>query len=165
MKSMIHTPLVRKRLSAFAIDALLFWAALLVLRLLTQELWVLSTVGTALFKACFFARDGFTGRSFGRSRMGIQVIRNNGLPVNPWRALLRNLTTLLWPVELGLLLFTGQRLGDWLTDTTVIDAPQGGYVESDASNYNVILLATIAFMLPALLRYLSCPVLSELCGM
>lgn len=77
-------------------------------------------LATALV-ALFFCKDNIAGRSIVKRLMGYQVVRERtGLPAGPFRCVVRNLFTVLWPIELVALLFNkGQRLGDLVAGTAL----------------------------------------------
>lgn len=71
--------------------------------------------------ALFCCKDSFNGRSPGKRVMGLQVVDNGTLEsASPMQCLVRNVTVIIWPIEMAfVLLRPGRRIGDWLAGTRV----------------------------------------------
>jgi uncharacterized RDD family membrane protein YckC len=66
-------------------------------------------------------RDSFTGKSIGRYVAKISVVdKTSRETISPMKAFIRNLFLLVWPIELIVLLFKGERIGDLITNSTVV---------------------------------------------
>ena len=120
--------LIFKRLIAFAID--LSSVALLGILLLyivigirmISKIMLLVTIIEALLLTLVFCRDIFTGRSLGRRICGLSVVDADSFhPVSEFRALVRNLFIVVWPIELVVLFLKKRRLGDIVTHTDVVE--------------------------------------------
>jgi hypothetical protein len=70
-------------------------------------------------------KDLINGRSIGKTLTNFRVVRiSDGLTAGPWRCLLRNLPTLLVPLEVIMLFISYRRLGDYLAHTRIDEAPE-----------------------------------------
>ena len=107
-----------------------------------------------LLVACYLNKDFLRGRSLAKGLFGLQVVDAGGQPANELRCCVRNLTVLLWPVEVLLLLGRRIRWGDTLAGTYVRRVPQGApswwqnmraYRLTRYSGYTLV--ATLAFVL------------------
>jgi RDD family. len=80
-----------------------------------------SIICIALFVFC--NKDLVNGRSIGKRIAGIGVKDHSDARIVPgkMRLFLRNITLILWPIELLLLLTAGKRLGDRLARTNVVE--------------------------------------------
>jgi uncharacterized RDD family membrane protein YckC len=115
-----------------------------------QESWAFG-----LLIAFYLNKDFLKGRSPAKRLLQLQVVDAAGQPANELRCFLRNVTALLWPVEV-LVLLLGQRtrLGDTLAGTYVSRlAPGAASIWQDvrtyrATRYSLYTLgATFAFLL------------------
>jgi uncharacterized RDD family membrane protein YckC len=79
--------------------------------------WV---VGAAIL--VYFNKDWFGGRSLAKRITGQEVVQvSSGRSADQFRCFVRNLTILVWPLEvLVTLLSPSRRLGDWLAGTQVV---------------------------------------------
>ena len=70
----------------------------------------------------YFNKDWFGGRSLAKRITGQQVVHvGSGLRADSLHCFLRNLTILVWPLELVVTLVSPRRrLGDWLAGTQVV---------------------------------------------
>ncbi len=70
----------------------------------------------------YFNKDILNGRSPAKRILKFQVVDNaTNLPASPLKCLFRNLTILIWPIEVLLICFNpSQRLGDKLANTKVV---------------------------------------------
>jgi uncharacterized RDD family membrane protein YckC len=88
----------------------------------TTEGSVYFTAWTALLICLYLNKDIFSGRSIGKRMTGLQITENIAEgPPGPLRCLVRNFFSLLWPLELVVLLFNpGRRVGDFVAGTRVV---------------------------------------------
>jgi len=70
----------------------------------------------------YFNKDSVFGRSIGKRILGLQVIDiRSGKPATPIQCLIRNLTILIWPVEVIFAIAnTRRRLGDFIARTQLV---------------------------------------------
>ncbi len=135
-----------KRLLAFIIDCfVLFVCYALVFMLSTLFTIKHLDLFIALFvTVCFYAREGFTGQGLGKRLLQLEVV-----PHNPIRLFLRNITLLLWPLELVFFLICGKRIGDLLFKCHVVEY-QGKKplsIHNIVLNFIIIAIATILLYL------------------
>jgi uncharacterized RDD family membrane protein YckC len=73
--------------------------------------------------AYYFLKDVYQGRSIGKRicKVAVRDIKDKNLTPNFWRLVLRNVTIMIWPVELIILLVSGRRIGDIIASTQVIE--------------------------------------------
>jgi uncharacterized RDD family membrane protein YckC len=85
--------------------------------------FLLPTVGKGGFYVVlvpYLNKDFLQGRSPAKRLLGLQLHEATGGPANELRAFLRNVTVILWPIEVLLLaLGSPKRLGDYLAGTHV----------------------------------------------
>ena len=85
--------------------------------------FLLPTVGKGGFYALlvpYLNKDFLQGRSPAKRILGLHLYQATDIPANELRAFLRNVTFMLWPVEVLLLaLGIQKRLGDYIADTHV----------------------------------------------
>jgi uncharacterized RDD family membrane protein YckC len=104
----------------------------------------------------YLNKDFLQARSPAKRLLGLQIQDATGAPANELRAFLRNVTVLLWPVEV-LLIAVGspKRLGDFLAGTQVVASATISSVRSwsqDVMGYRVTsyslytLLATLLYL-------------------
>jgi uncharacterized RDD family membrane protein YckC len=97
-------------------------------------LLLVPTVGKGGFYALlvpYLNKDFLQGRSPAKRLLGLQLHAAPGRPANELRAFLRNVTVLLWPVEVLLLALGSQkRLGDYLACTHVERSTSTAYPRS-----------------------------------
>jgi uncharacterized RDD family membrane protein YckC len=76
----------------------------------------------------YFNKDIYLGRSIAKRFLKLQVVDvKTGMPANPLRCLVRNLTIAVWPIEVIMALINSERrLGDYLAGTKLVayDAEQ-----------------------------------------
>lgn len=67
----------------------------------------------------YFNKDIFLGRSIAKRILGFQVVNHRtGLAAGPLRCLVRNLTIMLWPIEvIAALVNSNRRIGDYIAGT------------------------------------------------
>ena len=73
------------------------------------------------FGVLFLLKDSCHGASFGKHIMKIKVVDENNQRPAFFSLFLRNITLIIWPVELYLLFAHGTRLGEKLTNTKMIE--------------------------------------------
>ena len=81
-----------------------------------------ATYITLLGFALYFCKDIINGRSLAKRVAKLQVVDNNtGLAASPLQTFVRNLTCLLWPLEVIVArVNTSRRLGDFLAGTKLV---------------------------------------------
>ncbi|RAV20733.1 hypothetical protein DQG23_14605 [Paenibacillus contaminans] len=69
----------------------------------------------------YLLKDIYKGRSFGKRLLGIGVrdLDNDSVTPGAFRLLVRNVTIILWPIEIFLLVVSQRRLGDIIAKTNV----------------------------------------------
>ena len=81
-------------------------------------------IGTIIFilVSLYFNKDIINGRSPAKRILKFQVVdKDTNLTATPLKCLLRNLTIIIWPIEVLMTLFNpSQRLGDKLANTKVV---------------------------------------------
>lgn len=114
-----------KRLVAFLID----WIILIIINFIIQFIFigieqfnqkVMLWITMFVFFIAIF-KDIIGGASIGKRVFNL-YIGNQIEPIKPvkkYKLILRNLTYIIWPIEGILLLTTGKRIGDRITNTTV----------------------------------------------
>jgi uncharacterized RDD family membrane protein YckC len=123
-------------------------------------LLLLPAVGKGGFYALlvpYLNKDFWQGRSPAKRLLGLHLHEATGRPANELRAFLRNVTFLLWPVEVLLLVLgSPKRLGDCLAGTRVVRSTTAASTRSwdqDLVAYRVTpytfytLLATALYLL------------------
>ena len=72
--------------------------------------------------ALYFCKDIFNGRSIAKRILGLQIVNNSsGKVATPIRCFLRNITCVLWPIEvLVAITNTSRRLGDRIAGTKLV---------------------------------------------
>lgn len=77
-----------------------------------------------LFMLCpiiLLAKDSFQGRSLAKRIFKIQLVDTNGFIASPFRCFVRNLTVIIWPIEvIFVLISTERRLGDYIAGTKLV---------------------------------------------
>jgi uncharacterized RDD family membrane protein YckC len=72
----------------------------------------------------YLNKDFLHGRSPAKRWLGLHLQAANGVPANELRAFLRNVTAMLWPLEVLLIVAGSQkRVGDYLAGTQVVASP------------------------------------------
>ncbi|UOQ69184.1 hypothetical protein [Hymenobacter volaticus] len=105
----------------------------------------------------YLNKDFFNGRSPLKHLLGTQVRHTRGNPVNELQAFWRNTTLFVWPLEiLVVLLSRGKRIGDFITNTAVVETPADvNSWRQDVASYRAspytlyTLLATILYIVGA----------------
>ena len=69
----------------------------------------------------YFNKDFFNGKSIAKRITGLIVVKNNGTEVaSSLQCFIRNLTIVIWPIEILISLFSRQkRLGDFIAGTRI----------------------------------------------
>ena len=77
-------------------------------------------IGIIIF-GVYFNKDFFNGKSIGKRFTGLIVMKNNGNDVaSSLQCFIRNLTIVLWPIEVFISLFSRhKRLGDFIAGTRI----------------------------------------------
>ncbi len=72
--------------------------------------------------AIYFAKDSIDGRSIAKRIIKLQVVTaSTGVTAGPIRCCLRNLSIVIWPLEVFITLFSNsRRLGDCLAGTRIV---------------------------------------------
>jgi hypothetical protein len=72
--------------------------------------------------AYIYVKDSFTGRGLGKMAMNLSVVNaKNGEVASSKATLVRNIFTILWPIELLVLIIAKRRLGDMVAETDVVE--------------------------------------------
>jgi uncharacterized RDD family membrane protein YckC len=83
-------------------------------------IWVNKWIVTIIILVVGFNKDYFRGKSIGKRAFGLAVMKNSKGTATKLQCFIRNLTFVLAPVEVFILLFSRQRrLGDLLAGTKV----------------------------------------------
>jgi uncharacterized RDD family membrane protein YckC len=95
----------------------------------------------------YFNKDIYLGRSLAKRALKLQVVDiKTNKPANPIRCLVRNLTIILWPIEVVVGLINNERrIGDFIAGTklTAFDPAQ----HKEQANWLLILIAIVASIL------------------
>lgn len=91
----------------------------------------------------YFNKDIFLGRSPAKRIFKLQVIDNKtNLPANSLRCLLRNLTIIIWPIEvIAGLINNERRLGDFIAGTKLV--PYDAEQHKAQANWPLMIIALI----------------------
>ncbi len=102
----------------------------------------------------FLCKDLFGGRSPGKRSQNLQLVMKDGSgPVSNLRMVLRNITIIIWFVELVMYFANPkQRLGDMLCGTTVVNATEENKQETD--NGKVAITIGIVFLVLCVVCFL-----------
>lgn len=97
--------------------------------------------------SAYFNKDIFSGRSPAKRILKMQVIDNKtGQVANPIKCLVRNLTTILWPLEvIFVLIDPKRRLGDKIAGTRIDFVENPEKIKMDRSKFIFALLISIGF--------------------
>jgi uncharacterized RDD family membrane protein YckC len=84
-----------------------------------EQLW--TTIYSCLLGSIYFNKDALLGQGIGKKICRLQVIdRKTKKAANPLKCLLRNITILIWPLELAVVLFKkNRRIGDLIANTEI----------------------------------------------
>lgn len=146
--------MIKKRLLAFLIDFTCLGCLLILVDIICiwYDVPIANIIFTSFLLALFFCRDSFTGKSLGRTIIGIIVVDSRTLlQATPTKTILRNLFLILWPVEFIAIMIHKQRLGDVISNTTVIDfkiAPRIYLMQSILAVLFLWILISMLFILP-----------------
>lgn len=95
----------------------------------------------------YFNKDIYLGRSIAKRALKLQVVDiSTNKPANPLRCLVRNLTIILWPIEVVVAIINNERrIGDFIAGTklTTFDPEQ----HQGQVNWTLIILAVLTSML------------------
>ncbi|MBR5236911.1 MAG: RDD family protein [Clostridia bacterium] len=117
---------MNKRILAFLVD---YFASMIILALvglfsflnITNRFWS-QLYGILLFFCVFIIcfKDIFAGQSFGKRIMKLKVVSLENKQPNVLVLLIRNITLLVWPIEVLLVLLDKPRIGDVIAKTKVV---------------------------------------------
>lgn len=120
----------RKRMVAFIIDVIFFAVIMIAAALIATSVSgitifekAIAIIGAIIMQISMlgvFLKDVFFGMSIGKKITGIRVISCDGGNISILQAIFRNITFLIWPIEILLLLDGRERLGDRLSKTKVV---------------------------------------------
>ena len=141
-----------RRLAADAVDFILCVLCALALtvlpafiasgfRLGKTAMLILAAAMTFIF---FLFRD-FTGRSMGKRLFGLKIVGWDGKSASPFQRLRRNLSLLLFPIEILLIIAGYDTLGDSLALTCVVEYKSTGVPRMRKGN-NFVRKATLALL-------------------
>ncbi len=151
-----------RRLIADIIDVLTCALASVILTLLPAYLASGMKLGKiaiialfAIMTFVFFQLRDLFGTSVGKKRMKLKLVSWDGKSVKTWRRVRRNLTLLLFPLEIMFIVFGFDTLGDHLSMTSVVRADSEGVPPMKKGNAAVrtITLALFFSVLGALVIY------------
>ncbi len=115
-----------KRLFAFIIDwiilSIIGISAVFIYTEIKQQISPQIILRVTMFAYIIFLfRDIIGGASIGKRIFNLYIGNSNEpiRPIKKYKLILRNFTCIIWPVEGILLLTTGKRIGDYMTNTTV----------------------------------------------
>lgn len=127
------TQTILLRLAAFVVDALLMALLLIIpatvisyaaaqlggsIKVVSLVWWV----ALAILLLTLLFRDGYRGRSVGKRLLGLKIMTPDGRPCGYVRSFVRNVTLILLPVEILLVLRRNSlRVGDRLAKTSVVE--------------------------------------------
>lgn len=122
------------------------------------------TLGYGIFIFLILNKDFYSSRSIGKRILGYKVVNSKGLAASKTQCLIRNITILLWPIEVAFLLINpNRRLGDFIAGTKIIESDKisnsSTFEEIRTRNYNIsvlwsllsILFTSILTLIPKLL--------------
>ena len=134
-----------ERVIAFYIDlCILVFVYAFILIVAKSSSYIFIVALSVFFIMCFLGRDGFTGQSIGKRLLGLEVV-----PLSPIRLFLRNISLLVWPLELVYFIIRGKRISDVILNCQVIKAQGKKHVHRrDAvKNAAIIAITTIVVSL------------------
>lgn len=115
-------------------------------KVLNPGTWTMVFVFSIVY-AVYFNKDIFAGRSIGKRALKYQVVNNKtGLVASPYKCLVRNLTTILWPIEvIAALINPSRKIGDFIAGTKIqaTEVPQ----ERETSKSELVFCFLIAYLL------------------
>ena len=114
----------RKRLLSAFLDHCIVSLVGVPIAMLIDELTSIAWLGIAVAGFIYLNKDCLKGRSLAKRILGLAVVDHPaGITASPIRCMLRNLTIVLWPVEVVLLLRNPtRRLGDYFAKTECVDS-------------------------------------------
>ncbi len=99
----------------------------------------------------YFLKDSFSGRSIAKRILKLQVVNNiTGLPATPLQCFVRNLFTIIWPIEgIVALINTSRRIGDYVAGTRLVayDVEKNAAYKSKYLQIPVAALLSFSLML------------------
>ena len=119
---------MQKRILAFLIDHIILCFVFVLIGMVEMYVitsfefyWKLYYVSLLIFMFVYFFKDIINGQSIGKRMMKIKVVdMNDNTPATP-NLIIRNITILIWPIEVLLILLGKPRLGDKLAKTKVVN--------------------------------------------
>ena len=118
--------LIKKRFKSFLIDITILGALglfILVILMANTDMSFLCIIGlvTAIIYSLFFCKDVVNGQSIGKRIFKLQVVTEKGRAVSLRDIIIRNMVTLLQPIDVIYMINNeGKRLGDIVCKTKVI---------------------------------------------
>ncbi len=105
-------------------------------------------LGVLVF-SIYFNKDAIKGRSPAKRMLGFIIIDNKtGKIANPIQSVIRNLTIILWPIEVIFSIFSPQRrMGDFIAGTKVIDDNKTLETELKTGQIIIAIIIGILFLL------------------
>lgn len=94
----------------------------------------------------YFNKDIYLGRSIAKRMLKLQVVDNKtNKPANPLKCFVRNLTVILWPIEVVVALINNERrIGDFIAGTKL--TPFNPEQHSAKANWMLIVVSVILSM-------------------
>lgn len=137
-----------KRLVAFYIDliSILFPGAIISLFMDEHPLTII--IVFSLIFSLILNKDILDGQSLGKRILKLKVVKKKGQST-PSRLIccIRNIFLFLWPIDLFLILFTGKKLGDYITQTEVVTKTNA----TEAVTRNVITRSILFIIITAVI--------------
>ncbi len=136
----------KKRLLAATIDFALIMliSQVFVFMSFIEQNYLMKITFSIMF-SLFLCRDNLNGQSLGKRLMKIQVIDNRTMqtPTN-FKCMLRNMFLCVWPIELLIVLITGdRRLGDYVSKTKIIINTEPQDVRFKIADLAVLLICIV----------------------
>ncbi len=126
-----------ERVIAFYIDlCILVFVYAFILNVVKSSSYIFIVAFSVFCTMCFFGRDGFTGQSIGKRLLGLEVV-----PLSTIRLFLRNITLLVWPLELVYFIIRGKRISDDILNCQVIKAQDKKHVHGRDAVKNAAIIA------------------------
>lgn len=111
----------RKRFLAFFIDICFINMLVMILVAIADFVYPEGRIYIMpMYLTLILLKDSFVHPSVGHSVMKIGVLVNNA-PISPFNAFIRNLSLMIWPIELVVILLKGKRIGDYLLKSEVAE--------------------------------------------
>ena len=122
--------------------------------------FVMMGIGFLLFSV-YFNKDAIKGKSPGKRILGFVIVENKtGKIANPIKSLIRNLTIVLWPIEVIFSIFSPQRrIGDYIAGTKVIEDDQS--LETKIKPIQILLALFLGLLFLSSLLMIQLPVIGK----